>query len=438
MAKSINKLEEIPELMSAVDTAWLRMEREKNQMTITGVIYLEPAPDFDKLLDVLKERLLVYDRFKKKIIWMGETPCWVEDKSFDIRNHVFEFDLQSEYKTTELDSFIGDLMSQSMDFGKPLWELYLIPETSRGSAIVAKLHHAIADGIALVSILLSLATIRPDGPFFDPASEYPARDRNHEKGFRSGLQFLFSEAKMVFNSLAKFLTMPSDTATQVKGPLQIRKKAAWSKALPLDKIKKCAADYNATINDLLLWFTCNALREYLLDLDQLNKHANIRIILPVNLRKKTDTDKLGNKFGLIFLTLPIGEEDSVMRLRNIQKQMRNIKNSREALVAYGVLALLGRAPETFKEFVVNFLSSKCSAVITNVPGPRKELFIAGSSMKEIMFWVPKSGKLGLGISLISYNNKVMLGLAADTGRVENPSEIIKIFERQAQEVIKDY
>lgn len=414
-----------PVLMDSVDAAWLRMESRTNQMTITGVIYLNPAPDFNRLKNVLEERLLVYERFRQKVVFNGDLPCWSTDENFDIDNHVKQLNPEG----LNLDDFISDLMSREMDFTRPLWEFYLIPDTDRGTALIAKLHHCIADGIALVSVLLSLATVSPDGPYFNPAKEYPARDKNHEKGFRSGLCFLFNEAGMILHSLMKFLFMPADTVTKVKGPLQIKKRAACSAALPLEKIKKCAKKYNVTINDLLLWFTSMALREYLLKYNELGPHANLRIIIPVNLRSKTDTEKLGNKFGLVFLTLPIGEQDTVLSLRSIQSQMREIKNSREALVAYGLLNVMGRAPAAAEELLVNFLSSKCSAVITNVPGPRRELFIAGSSMQDIMFWVPKSGKLGLGISLISYNNKVMLGLSADSGRIENPSEVIGIFEK---------
>lgn len=425
-----------PELMNAVDAAWLRMERAKNQMTISGVIYLDPAPDFNRFLDVLNERLIIHDRFRQKVVYNGDAPCWEFDPDFKIQDHVKLLNPDDVLIEGNLDAFISNLMSNSMDFSRPLWEIYVIPETERGAAVVVKLHHCIADGIALVSVLLSLATVKPNGPYFDPAAEYPARDRNHEKGFKSGLFNFFRESGLVIKSLAKFLTMPSDTSTQVKGPLSVMKKAAWSKSFVLEDIKKCAKQNNATINDLLLWFTCSALRTYLLRHNTLQETANIRIIIPVNLRRKSDTQKLGNKFGLVFLTLPIGEDDPVLRLRNIQQQMREIKDSREALVAYVVLALLGRAPLAIEELMVNFLSSKCSAVITNVPGPRKELYIAGSSMKDIMFWVPKSGKLGLGISLISYNNKVMLGLAADTGRVEHPAEVIEIFEQEVERELK--
>lgn len=414
--------------MSAVDAAWLRMEIPKNQMSILGVIYLDPAPELNRFLEVLEERLIIHERFRQKVVLRGNNPYWEFDSNFNISNHVKTL----EHHDNNLDTFISSLMGTVMDFSKPLWEIYLIPNTDKGMAVVGRIHHCIADGIALISTLLSFATVTPNGPYFDQLKEYPARDKNYEKGFKSGFFNFFREIGLVAKSLVKFIIMPSDTLTQLKGPLGLTKKAAWSKSFSLENIKKCANHYNATINDMLLWFTCSALRTYLLRDNSLQQTANLRVTMPVNLRKKSDLQKFGNKFGVVFLTLPIGEADSLERLRNIQLQMHDIKDSREAVVAYGVLALLGRAPKFIEDFFVNFLSSKCSAVVTNVPGPRKELFIAGSCMKDIMFWVPKSGKLGLGISLISYNSKVTFGLATDIERVGNPSEIIDLFEQEVE------
>lgn len=417
-----------PELMSAVDAAWLRMERDNNQMTISGVLYLDPEPEIGRLKNLLAERLLIYDRFRQVIRYNGDFPCWEWDKAFDIDRHVISLDMQSKYGKDGLGDFISDLMSTPMDFKKPLWEIFVISQEDGSCALVVKLHHCMADGIALISVLLSLATVEPNGRYFDPATEYPKKINKNAALSAYSPSRVLAEAGGITRALVKFATMPADTDTQVKGPLQIKKKAVWSEALPLDKIKMVSVRKKATINDLLMWFMCNALREYLLGQGPLEKDATLRIIIPVDLRSKKDLSKMGNRFGLVFLSLPIGEEDPELRLRDIQRQMSAIKQSREAVVAYGVLAMLGRSPRAFEEKVVDFLSSKCSAVITNVPGPRKALYIAGSEMKGIMFWVPKSGNLGLGISLISYNNQVLLGLAADSERVKDPAEIIEIFQ----------
>jgi WS/DGAT/MGAT family acyltransferase len=228
--------------------------------------------------------------------------------------------------------------------------------------------------------------------------------------------------------------MPADTRTHLKGPLEVPKKAAWSPQLPLDIVKQLAAEKHATINDILLWFVCNALREYMIETGELDidKEAdqesfNVRVSVPVNLRANDDFIATGNRFGLIFIRLPLGTADDAERLHLIQQEMRQVKASGEAMVALGVLRLIGRAPLMLEQAVIDFLSRKCSAVVTNVPGPRRPLYMAGSKMENLMFWVPTSGMLGLGISLLSYNGSIQAGVAADANRVSRPERITQLF-----------
>ncbi|MFW6347624.1 MAG: WSD1 family O-acyltransferase, partial [Cyclonatronaceae bacterium] len=154
---------------------------------------------------------------------------------------------------------------------------------------------------------------------------------------------------------------------------------------------------------------------------------NVRVSVPVNLRADDDFIATGNRFGLIFIRLPLGTANSGERLQLIQQEMQQVKASGEAMVALGVLRLVGRAPVMLQNAVINFLSRKCSAVVTNVPGPRRPLYMAGSKMENLMFWVPTSGMLGLGISLLSYDGHIQAGVAADAGRVSRPQRITELF-----------
>src|SRR5438067_1017192 len=139
----------------------------------------------------------------------------------------------------------------------------------------------------------------------------------------------------------------------------------------------------------------------------------IRASVPVNLRPLDRAHELGNAFGLVFLTLPIGIADPARRLRAIKKEMDGLKQSPEALVAFGVLSLMGLAPVEIEQAGLRFFGSKATAVLTNVPGPRQPLYLAGRKIGKVMFWVPQSGHLGIGISIISYEGGVMLGIATD-------------------------
>jgi hypothetical protein len=150
--------------------------------------------------------------------------------------------------------------------------------------------------------------------------------------------------------------------------------------------------------------------------------------VPVNLRPVDQAHKMGNAFGLVFLTLPIGIADPARRLRAIKKEMDELKVSPEALLSFGVLSLMGLAPVEVEQLGLRFFGSKATAVLTNVPGPREPLYMAGRRIDKVMFWVPQSGHMGLGISILSYAGGVLLGIATDAGLVPDPERIVEAFK----------
>ncbi|MCH8558896.1 MAG: wax ester/triacylglycerol synthase family O-acyltransferase [Balneolia bacterium] len=415
------------EVMSGADSAWLRMEQDANQMVITGMLRLNPAPDYETFKKLLEARLLVYDRFTQRVVNRETIPIWESVRNPDLNYHVKQIRLDDDDRFETVQDYVGHVMSNPLDFARPLWEMHLVSHNG-SCTLVAKLHHCIADGIALVRILLSLATVSPGGAYFQPHLEYQPKKRNSHRRKSGAAAELIDGAGRIIKALYKFVMMPSDTPTSLKGALQHKKQAAWSESISLDEVKQLASAHRVTINDIMLWLACNALRHYLVSEGKdLSRYDNTGITMPVNLRTESDTTSTGNRFGLIFLKLPIGVEEPEERLRIIQKEMNEIKASGEAMVAFGVLRLIGKLPLLVEKTVISFLSRKCTAVVTNVPGPKRKLYLAGSEMEDIMFWVPKSGQLGLGISLISYDNRVRIGVASDAVLMSNPAGFAKLF-----------
>ena len=230
--------------------------------------------------------------------------------------------------------------------------------------------------------------------------------------------------------LGRLVVLPPDPVTAFKGELGRRKRAAWSHPVPLDDFKAIGKAYGATVNDVLIAAATGALRRYLDKRGESTTGLAIRASVPVNLRPLDEAHRLGNSFGLVFLTLPVGIVDPVRRLRAIKKEMDELKRSPEALVAYGVLNVLGMAPVEVERLGLRFFGSKATAVLTNVPGPREALYLAGRKLEQVMFWVPQSGRLGLGISILSYAGGVMLGVATDEGLVPDPERIVAEFEKE--------
>ena len=161
----------------------------------------------------------------------------------------------------------------------------------------------------------------------------------------------------------------------------------------------------------------------------------LRATVPVNLRPLEHAKKLGNHFGLVFLELPVGEDNPLRRLERVADCMNQLKQSRQAIVAYGLLAALGIAPPPLQELALEMFSRKASAVATNVPGPQQALYMAGCALRDLMFWVPQTGSIGLGLSILSYSGQVHFGLIADARLIPDPDAVIRRFGEEFDKLL---
>jgi hypothetical protein len=160
-------------------------------------------------------------------------------------------------------------------------------------------------------------------------------------------------------------------------------------------------------------------------------------MIPVNLRDlNKPITELGNQFSLVYLRLPLETAGALERLSIVKQQMDVLKQSPEPLIVYGILSILGMAPGPVSNAAADWFSNKASAVLTNVPGPREPIFFAGLPLKRILFWVPSTGRIGLGISIISYNGEVTLGISVDEGLIAEPAQITARF-REEIELLRD-
>jgi WS/DGAT/MGAT family acyltransferase len=452
--------------MSNVDAAWLRMESPTNLMLIAGVMSFYEKLDFDELKELLEDRLLSFSRFRQKVVESpipGFGPRWVEDEHFNLRAHLQRVALPDPGGQKELQEMVSTLMSTPLDYSKPLWQFQYIENYRGGSAVVARIHHCIADGIALVRVLLGLTDDSPKGSphvrrsrrrrrpigggywlpeVVNDAVYSVRRMTNRLLGY--GAEALTDPAKAAealgegskgAGVLARLLAMPADPDTIFSGELCTSKRCAWSEVMPLEEVKAFSKQHGATINDVLLAGVTGALRRYMLSREASVKGLDLRAVVPVNLRPESEITKLGNRFGLVFLALPIGLADRDERLRELKRRMDAIKSSSEPMVIYALLNAVGMAGPAVEGIALKIFGSKATAVMTNVPGPREEIFLAGKAMRSIMVWVPQSARLGLGVSILSYAGQVRLGVATDAGLVPDPGKIIEAFQEEMAEMM---
>lgn len=449
------------EPLSNVDAAWLHMEDPTNLMMITAVLMFAEPVDFERLKAAIERGLMRFERFRMRVTdayQRSVAPRWEPDPHFDIRSHIHRVALPSPGGQHELQELVSDLMSARLDLSRPPWQYHIVENFNGGSAVIARLHHAIADGIALVQVLLSMTDRHPNPEMIEDGA-------THERGrggsllgsvgaaVRTGVTLVnegrdaLADPERIADAallgargalaLNKLLFMPSDPQTLFKGPLGIQKRAAWSQPVPLDDVKAIGRLSRGTVNDVLLNAVSGALRRYLIRRGAPVDGLNVRAVVPVNLRPlDKPITELGNKFGVVFLALPVGIDDPFDRLLELKRRTDAIKSSPEALVAFGILHLIGVAPPALADIAVELFGVKATAVMTNVPGPRQPMYMAGAQIDKVMFWVPQSGHLGLGVSIFSYNGSVLLGVATDGGLVPDPEAIIADFHAELDELVK--
>ena len=450
------------ERISGVDTAWLRMDMPTNLMVIVGVLMFEGRLEPARVKRTLERRFLAYRRFRQKAVQDPTGAWWEDDADFDIDSHVHQVALPGKAGKAELQAYVSDLASTPLDATKPLWQFHLVDNFDGGSALVMRIHHCYADGIALVQVMLSMTEKSARASLALPAQRFDAGDSGDaafweqvlkpvagalEGATRVGRNLLDQGRELAANpgaaqealegatrkgmdfagELAKLALMGSDSPTRFKGRLGARKRVAWAEPLPLDEVKVMGKALGCSINDVLLAMATGALREYLSSRGDPVDGLGIRAIVPVNLRPEGQAHELGNRFGLVFLDLPIGTEDPLQRLREVRAHMQALKGSFQPIIVLGLLHAVGYGPRILQEQITGLLSQNASAVMTNVPGPQHPVWFAGRRIEELNFWVPQSGGIGMGVSILSYDGRIQFGLIADAGLVPDPDRIVGRF-----------
>ncbi len=455
------------ERMSKVDTAWLRMDTPSNLMMIVGVWQLTPGVSHAAVCERMETSLLKYARFRQRVMEDAAGATWVEDRYFDVKNHVIAEKLPKAARGREqevLQDRVAELAMQPLDRKRPLWQIHLVedytgPDGVRGSAMIVRIHHCIADGIALISVTMSLVdggAAPPERrkketgggaedwiadallkPFTDltvkalgAAGDGAVRSLHLLSDPQKGMAGSMDMAKVMLQVLkdgAALALMPDDSKTRLKGKPGTTKKVAWCQPIPLDEVKAIGKALNCSINDVLLSCVAGAIGEYLKSHGDDVKGQEIRAMVPVNLRPMEQAYKLGNRFGLVPLVLPIGMDNPIERVYEVRRRMAALKGSYQPLLAFSLLAIAGLLVKPAQDAMLNLFSKKTTAVMTNVPGPREKLKFCGATLEQSMFWVPQSGDVGLGVSILSYGGGVQFGVITDSTLCPEPQRIIDEF-----------
>lgn len=455
------------ERMSSVDAAWWRMDRPHNPMVIIGVLRLHQAPTLKALRAVIGERLLANPRFRQRPVHHDGTDCWEFDVHFKLERHVVRHVLAAPAGDAQLEPLVGLHLTQAFASTHPLWQITLVPMAGGEAAVLVRIHHCYADGLALIRLLVgvsagdaaaSLAAGTGPAPY---APGPPAAEAS--SGLLDDLLGLLAEAVRAVGGglqgartpeqapetdgpeadlrvhaaryarvavalgaeVVRLAEMPDESATPFKGKPGPVKCIAWSDTLPADQARQVARTFGCSINAVLLSCVAGALGAQLRSLGTDPRKVEIRVLLPSPLRSaRRASAQSGNHFGLVNLALPLGITNPVARAWEVHRRIEALAGTRQALLMHLLLGVVGLLPSDLQNRALDMLAGKATAVITTVPGPPAARYLAGSRIDDIMFWVPQAGDIGIGISIMSYDGRFRIGLMSDSALLPQPRQVL--------------
>lgn len=450
------------EALSAVDSAWLRMDRPTCLMMICGMMLFERRLRVQAVKELVRQRMLCFHRFTQRVSEDGAGARWETDPAFDLDWHVRHLALPAGGDT--LEELVGSLVSTPLDRSRPMWQFHLIDDRKGGSALLLRVHHCYGDGFALMHVVSSMMDEAPDRPHAAPA-DIP---RRHAEG--SAIERMLGPVAQSagaalraargaaglgrellahpFEALAyagagadyalaaaAIAAMPPDSPTCLKGELGVMKRVAWAQPVSLAEVKAVAAALACSVNDVLVACIAGALRRYLLERGEDAGSVQVRSLVPVNLRPPGPPEDLGNQFGLVFLELPVAAAEPVGRVLEVRRRMRSLRASKQPAVSFAILAAMGMAPDELNRRIGDALAGNASLVISNVRGVDQPRYFAGQRIGRQLFWVPQAGGIGLGLSLLSYAGEVAFGVMADARRVPAPAAIADHFTAEFETLL---
>ena len=438
-----------PDRLSPLDASFLHVEDDVSHMHIGSVAVFEgPQPPFADLVDMVESKLDLVPRYRQRVrfvpLELGR-PVWVDDEHFNLEYHLRHTALPSPGGETDLRKLVGRVMSQQLDRARPLWEIWVVEGLEDGRwAMIAKTHHALVDGVSGTDLLAVIMDLSPDAERPEHASAWTPSPSpsglelmvdalenvirspyEQMRAFRAQtrvLRRLLGYAGEVASGLVSMggLVRPTPLST-LNGPLGPHRRYAWA-STSVDDIKQVRKALGGTFNDVVLASITNGFRELLLARDE-DVERVVRTLVPVSVRPRDSSGKavgdgtFENKVSAMFAELPVELEDPVLRLHAISEQMKDLKESKQAVAGEALTSMSGFAPPMLLALGMRLATRagqrNVNTVTTNVPGPQFPLYAAGRRMMRAFPYVPLAGQVRLGVAIFSYDGEVNFGITGD-------------------------
>ena len=437
------------ERLSWGDTVFLNLEREGMPLNIACVCVFEGDVTFKDFVQVVESKLTLIPRYLMRVVAPPLNiglPTWEYDPSFDIRNHVHEVSLKHGTEA-ELKALAGKLFSAVMDRQHPLWDMTFVRRLKGNrTALILRLHHCLADGIAGVGIVSGLLDASPDAPRL-PRKKIKLQvppPPNPLNSLMDGVANSYSDfVKRILSAWADMLNMAERVAANggklatdnlstflpeitafterlrfnvlYKGP----QKFAWAE-ISLEEVKAVRQTFDASVNDVILALVTSTIRRYLELHGDRVKGRLLRMMVPVNLRGKdgpAEQGELGNRISLVPVTIPLDIRNPRKLLAAVHERTEFLKGAHAAELVSLAGGLIGMFPSSMQALAGPLISqvpfTPFNLVCTNVPGPQYPLYLLGHKMLRWYPYVPVGGEMAVNCAILSYDGTVHFGFSGD-------------------------
>jgi diacylglycerol O-acyltransferase len=434
--------------LSAVDAAFLYLERDEIPLHVAGVFISEAPIPFEEFVTTLESKLHLIPRYRQVVVQSPfglNHPTWEWDPQFDIHQHVFQTRVEPPGGQAEMEALAGRILSKVMERSKPLWDIHLVKGLKDGrGAFILRLHHALADGISGEALLRLTMDARREGsrlarkPRFRPIQAPPGNS-----------SFMNAIEQLIPNTIQSIATVEAGTLgllhALLRGEMQeglrglgtvLPEFVASIERLPFNK--PCGAErrfvwtecdlqnvlairqmYGGKVNDIVLTVLTRAIARYVRLHGETVTNRLVRVVCPVSLWKSDSGDAPGNRISFLPVALPLDIHNPVENLQAVIKRMQIMKSLHAADLVGLAASVIAAAPVAVQSLFWSAISQitlpvpLLNIICTNVPGPSMPLYAAGRRMLTFYPQVPTGYDLGVGVAVATYGGKLFYGFTAD-------------------------
>jgi WS/DGAT/MGAT family acyltransferase len=440
------------ESLSPADRGSLQAERGPVNMAVAGTLVFEggPGTEYDAVAERVAQRLHLVPRYRQRLedpAFGIANPVWIDDPEFDLHWHLRRATVGSR---AELDDYIAREMSRRLDRTRPLWELHLVHGLDDGRvALIAKMHHALVDGLAAVGIGMVLLDPTPEPmPIAPPEDGWEPRTFDRRRHLAKLATSPLQRAQKLLvestvraldtspRSAAQDLLRATDLATELarqrpqapmtplNRPISANRRYAMC-SIPLPVVKAAGKATGGTVNDVILAAVTCMVDGYLTSAGvDLEGRVPVALV-PVSIRREDEQEAGGNRISLVFVDLPVDEHDVADRVRAVSAQMQELRQSAAVRAGAILVGATGQVPPLVGSMMVRAMGTvrACNVVVSNVPGPQMPFYMNGCRLLETYPAVPLNpASQGLSVGVLSYDGTVFFGLLADA-KLDPPVEV---------------